>query len=878
MKEKYLRSILEKKQDWNLATTVFHENHIQVMLKENDSFAGSYPIYLAEEGVFEAYIESLKGIVVPLEPYIVSSSPSINYRIHLEELKKTGVPLNLDFIYEDQLTCYFAGGKTLFYFKILIVNTMLTSEQSEANSFVSEEALKEPLKYKENKKAQEQKDLDIDILPYQKTYSNKSAFTMNFHNHRKMGINVMVEWEEDSVFPKRTDLYLKDHWNSEFMIRQPVGEKLLNLLASKREPVFYNQVRVRNSDTNEILYECPIKISLYPRYIIDLELQDVKEYQKARIQINKDFIDLILEKSPRQSNKELMERIKACLNYNQEDMELRILLILLCYEAGTTLNRQSEAVVELERVLKYAQYYEKGPYFDSLRLLTELVKKDENSKNYRIESIYHATAGFIYVRYFAGKQEQYSLLRKMYQMGERSSFLFAQSVAVLNKIVIFPDMEDVFYVRSIQWALNHQALSKEWLYRLERYSYAFESHVTIQSRQVELLYERKPSKNLLKLLCVLIIRERRADHSCFNYVVTAMEEKIRIEQLDHYYLSVAEKWNEKINLYYFRLRNGFQEYNERVREYIYIQIIQEQAEFMLLYRKVKEEILSYLVEARGEQRYNKLFMLMYNDMEEYIPSLLNRKNLAFLPIYHYQSFYMDEARIICIKSMICDEVPEVVYEQFQKLSSKDQKELVDLVVPYLNRKILVDEYCATREVLIEIMTYYENHPEDIGILYILMKHYEKLPQEKAKELIEHGLHRHTILLPEDKVQRNYLEIFYMAKESDTIILHFRYPEEEEFRQSEMRHLSYGLFGCLIKLYYNEIMDFYIRVVRQNGVEEIVSSEQMRMLDVDFFGEDEVGIRISQMIYSLEIRDFDALRQLSLEQQQFERYTKSLNRL
>lgn len=868
MKEKYLRNILEKKQDWTKTTTVFNENHIQVMIKEKDSFVGNYPIYLAEDCVFEAYIESLKGIVVPIEPYLISSTPIIHYRIDVRSLESRSGTINHEFIYEDQLTCYYPGGKTVLYFKIQILNNRNRNQETSG----------EVIKKSESVTMQEHKDFFASLRPDARTYSNKSNIKVIVQNRRQQGRNILVEWSEDAVFPKKTDLYLKSDWESDFLVRLPVGEKLLGFLGAKKEPIFHNQLLIRDGDTKEPLFERKVCISLFPKYAVDLEIETSKEYVRARIQIMKDFVDLLLERTVHRSNKELMERMKACLNYNQEDIEMRMLLIILCFETGAMINRQREAVVELERIARFQQYYEKTKYYEGLRLLFELVDEKGKREEKTYETGYIGIAGFIFLRYFARRQERYRILKELYIQGERSCFLFAISVALLNKMTTIPEVNDGFYISCLQWALNHQVLSKEWLHRIERYAYALENHDTIQSFLVEKIYITRPTKSILKLLCHLIVKEERKDAICFRYLTEGLEEKIRNTLTDQHYFKLAEAWNQEIRFDLYRFRHTFLDLSPSVREYIYLQIVRRKAENMFLYRKVKEEILMYLVEAQGEQRYNKLFMYMFEELEPYMNRLMDSKNLSFLPIVHYIKLYPESTKILCLKAMICDELPEVVYTQYLSLNDKEKEEVKAMVIPYLSRKILIEEYNADPRVLEEIRRYYEEKRDEIGMLYLLMRYSESFLQGQVRLLLEHGHQLHTLLLPEEKKRKCYQEVFYLSKESDRIIIYYRYPEDTAYQQKEMLHLAYGLFGFLVKLYYGEVMDYYLLVVHENGVEEIVVSDQVRQTEVDLFAEDEVGIRISQMCYSLEIGDFEALRQLSQEQNRFDQYTKLLGRI
>jgi len=594
-KVEFLRKLIDKKDSWQLDMPVFKDTLQLIEITTGSSYQGAFRIYIEGDVLFECYVESLKGLVKPQNPYVVSKKPYIEYKINTTGLKN-------NFIYEDRLSIYYMGGRTSIDIKF-IVTTDKHEEiviQSTDSVMIQKKSIKPET---------------LSICTTKGTFHINESISIDILNETGRPRHLLFECDDEFITPKITEVYINNHWNQEWYIRKSMTDRLFGKLSFRNEP--FKEVTIRGFIDNEFKpsYTIRTSITIYEPYETNNTISDFKTLKETKLFIFRHYIDGLVNSSSRKEATNIMDLTKACLNFNQKDLELRLFFIWLLTEYG----HKKEAKEEMDQLTKYNDYYSTDRLSSMILLLERIIDKDINKSTTVFDSINeksHWLAILAKARFTSSRNGRYGYYKALYDHGVRGSFLFAEVTSLLNQLPIIPEINDELYIATLRWAFNKKGVSSSWLNKLERHYYQLEKNPFMKSSLAEQLYEHRKSKNFLRLLCQLCINEDRYDKKAFDTYKESLASKIYIQDLDNHYIYGSWQGKEDINLDLLKHFTEIQNLAIPIREYIYMSVVKKRVTYGLLYRRLYMEILSYV---KGTEVYSvEVIAIIASHIEDWI--------------------------------------------------------------------------------------------------------------------------------------------------------------------------------------------------------------------------------------------------------------------
>lgn len=624
-KEMYLKLLLENKKSWQVMQPVFEEQCVSIKLDSDRIYEGVLKINVDEGTFFECYVESLKDIVRLKSPWVTGINPQIEYQIDPTYLKET-------YPYEEEITLMYQGGYTSVRFLI---------EKNTANKVIQEKTYPDiiPEMTPYTIRTKEKSAPQIHNLLFEglkKTYHPKETIRLKIKSSVSAVTTVSLHMNSELVVPHRLELFVNDEWTQEWYVKQNGFEKLLSRWTGKAENETEVVLSVFADNWKNPIETYTLIITPFEPYITRFTVKSKKDY---RIQKS----DCILRMRSRcfeiNEDELLKEKFRACLNYDQNDLQLRLLYILFLMknESKKAAREEFQLLRKLISKMILSQFEEAVDGVSILlngskEELRSYVDGDVNSKHWIIP--------ILKIEALKSLRHDFTGFDRLYQKGIRSSFLFAEAVFYLNTMPVLPKESQTFYLTCLHWAINHDVLSKEWIAKIEKYYYVFEKETAVTFRLSLELYKRVQSLNLLRLVCANAMKEQIYTPQIIELYEEAFENGVYITKLENSYMQASYQLKRAPNLKWITYTTN---YEAPVLEFLFTTIIKSRLDFPAHYKRAYRDIVKYISELQvnSSEALHIIRLLFHEFLEEHrnvIIDLFKRDDLDSL----YNDFYGKE--------------------------------------------------------------------------------------------------------------------------------------------------------------------------------------------------------------------------------------------
>lgn len=588
----YLHSLIEKKKSWNLPMPMFKQQNIELRIHSSEIYHGTLQIKVEGGVFFECYVESLKGILCCEAFWIEGLNPAVRYTIDPSLLRE-------NYIYEDMLTFYYPGGISEISFAICVEsktkNELTLTDGRELTSFAHgiEVNKKQHTAVKQRLNPHNSlitlKEPLIKITGLKGTYHPSEVIQLTIDSKLPHMTQMTLQFDEEFVVPKRLDIFVKEKWTQEWFVKKKGFEHFLLKLMGKGEHKKKVILSVYIENQTEAYVEYELFITPYEKYESTIQIDNLYAYRLLRIHIFKQYIESLLN---RKMDKFLSDSIVACLNFNQNDLEMRLFYIWYLLETG----HKKDARVELQLLIKYTSKAQENGYKQTIDGLQKIIDNQhilelEQEEPLEVDSfwLYH----MVKIRMLKAYQVGYGYFEELVKRGDRSSFLIAECVVLLNRTPSIPKEDDSFYMLCLHWAINHQSISKEWLLKLDRYYYTLEKNCLFTSHLAIKIYLLQPTPNILKLVCFRCITEGLHTEQAYTYYLMALEQNLLIPNLEVDYIRCCYALGKTLKLDYV---TQIQKLDSELKEFVLLTLVNNRMHHGALYKRWYQEILRSITE------------------------------------------------------------------------------------------------------------------------------------------------------------------------------------------------------------------------------------------------------------------------------------------
>lgn len=646
-KETYLYSLIDMKDSHNTPLITFPREIVAVSTKQNLLFQDIVEVFL-EEGELCLFVESKKGIVEPIEP-LLANTTQISYRIDSTQLRT-------NYIYEDQLVCYYPGGQGTIHFTVLVHEEDISCEELNRNKALQGEnngikSIKKVVLDNNVKPLIKSQQPKVDIALIKKAFAPTETIIMTLTNRSNRPIRVVLECEDELVSPKMTEVFLNEVWSQEWFIRQSKMDKWLGKFSFKSDPFKRIPVKIFYEESLKPDKNIELILTSYEPYETIEIIQEEDIFIKKKTWIFHQYILRIIQGGSRREISELFECSKVCLNYDPSDVDLRLLYIWLLFEY----NHKREALQEYTNFSVYKDYYAKDKRAKLIELIGRMVEKEDIAEAFfePINTNTHWLEMLIKARQIHSRARRYEVYKELYNQGIRHSLMFAEVTSLLNETPIIPVSDDDLYYVTLKWAFNKMAVGKDWINKIDRHYYQLEKSQYMTSHLAQGIYNLRKTNNLLKLFVLLSIKEERYDLVCFEFYEEAIKQKIYISNIEDYYLKAAWKNKEVVNLELLKHFTKTMHLSVPVQAYLFSYVIRHQTENPMLFRRLKTDILNFIVNSLTiEEEVSECIYLLTEELVKNHLEVLNEivKESKIQQLYLYESGkrFIQDMIVLCI--------------------------------------------------------------------------------------------------------------------------------------------------------------------------------------------------------------------------------------
>ncbi len=576
-KNEFLLKLIRQKEHWIYPMPKFDSIRQVIQLDSQGIYVGVVTIQVEQDQPFECYLSTLKGLVVPLQTMISSTHPNIEYRIETKGLKE-------GYVYDDLLFCYYPGG----FHEIKITFQIL--EAGNNNSVEGIESEEIDFEHKRNsEEGNSNKGLERTHLPisyeYKPCYYFNDPVKIHFHNEFKEPIRILITCDDPLLTPMETEIFMKDEWIQEWFIRKNTFVKFIDNFLGKT-PFKDINLTVYVDGGSKASQHIKLSICELEPYVTSQVISNRLELRKVLLQVYKFYLNTLLYPQSKKDWEYHLELMKACLNFNQQHTNNRLFYIWLLLEFG----QRKEAKHEMDEMKRYEEYFLEHDDFHLISLMSAILQGDEKNldMNHFVPANWLQTMAI--ARYTSLASNQYDYYEDLFNNGVRKSFLFAEVAGFLNKHPMPPRVSDRMYMTVLRWALSKNILSSNWLAKCERYYYQLEKNISMNSQIARLLYEVKPSKSFLRLLVTMLMREEEKSEESYLFFEMALRQDIYIKDLDKHYIEAGYFNGRQVDLGLIKSLGSLEEMPLLVKDYLYIQIIENRTKYPIFYRRIYGKI------------------------------------------------------------------------------------------------------------------------------------------------------------------------------------------------------------------------------------------------------------------------------------------------
>lgn len=277
--------------------------------------------------------------------------------------------------------------------------------------------------------------------------------------------------------------------------------------------------------------------------------------------------------------------------------------------------------------------------------------------------------------YLNDEKARYEAVAEQFRYGCRSRIMYLEAYQVLKKNPFLMRHLGQYELRLLNFAAKEEVLTAEVIRQTSGLAAHYEG---FDQKLYEILaagYRLYPSSDLVKSICVLLMRGGKKDARYFPWYEKGVESGLRVTGLYEYYMETMENLDMQRMPQVIRMYFAYDtSLDYRRRAAIYRRIIENREEDPQTYRNYRADIEKFALDQLGSGRISEDLAVIYR-------AFLRRSMIT-------RSMAERLARILCTQEICCD-IPEacriVVHSGYlkeeQNVLLRDKKALVPVYDP-----------------------------------------------------------------------------------------------------------------------------------------------------------------------------------------------------
>lgn len=583
-------SLLANTYQLDLPMPVISVTELNLHVEKGSTYVGAIEIYNSAGGFLIGIVEVVEGKVQLQEDTIKGNRCEIVYTIDATRLSEG--------YHEDTLIITYNGGEILIPVQILIAGHI--------DAMTIKKWIPKPVQ------------LAVTFSFDQKSYHPDEVGVLTISNpfNRKVGIKLTNG--EGYLNFNESDFEVFDTKTIEFTFKVTKLDRLLGKVPLKTSPKIEFPFSAQIIKGHKTITQ---NLSTVLTELSKLDAQEKITNQDAFNILLKDLIQHYcsqqLANTKANSLEELLEKLSRAINFDRTNVKLRLFYCFLAIENGN----KNLALKEINNLDRFLLYYDKESQdvSDVLMLLLELCKGDgvqDLLNSFKLMSRENWLKILLKNRLLTNRSNSYEDYRNLYKLGEKNTFLYLETVLLLNHLPMVPIQEDHFYKSVLLWALRKGAIGVKWLKKLEASHQILLRYGNVNGFIAQRLYELEPNKSMLMLICSVYISEKRFDSEAYYLYHKAMSEKVSIIDLELAYIQGAYYCNEMLNLDYIKMFFNVDKLETTIKAYFYLNLFLQKDQHKSLYsyhsKKIEGFPLGYFKDLMVPRTYiQKLNYIQY---------------------------------------------------------------------------------------------------------------------------------------------------------------------------------------------------------------------------------------------------------------------------
>ncbi len=336
--------------------------------------------------------------------------------------------------------------------------------------------------------------------------------------------------------------------------------------------------------------------------------------------------------------KETKIRVEKLMDMDDKDLGYKLFWVQLLiteerYNEAQWMLSQVDAMMEEEFHPSLYCYY---------LYLTTLLNRDEeyiDEVASRVERIFTQNDGnwriawlllYLSEEYMKSPSKKWLILEEQFRLGSSSPVLYIEAWNLLASNPTLLMQLEGFELQVLSYAAKKELLTSEVI---EQVIYLAQKQRTYQERLFFVLrscYTVMPTEQVLAAICTLLIKGNRTDKEAFNWYAKGIDKELRITRLYEYYMSSVplneEQKIPKIVLMYFAFDSNLDSLHNA---FLYSYVYKNRGEYPELYESYKAQIERFMVFQILKEKNNRWLAYLYKNLitpvmvtEETAPGLI----------------------------------------------------------------------------------------------------------------------------------------------------------------------------------------------------------------------------------------------------------------
>lgn len=245
---------------------------------------------------------------------------------------------------------------------------------------------------------------------------------------------------------------------------------------------------------------------------------------------------------------------------------------------------------------------------------------------------------------FETAEEEMQFLEAQYKDGCRSPFLYLQACRLAEKDGALLRRFGGFTRQVMLFAKRHGILSEEMAFRATDLSENLREYSESVYELLEYVYQRYPSTQVVRAICLLIMKGNPGEERYFKWYELAVEKDLKITRLYEYYIETMSRNYRGMLPRMIRMYFGYNNtLSDTKKAFVYSNVIRNKDIDKVTYQSYKDTMEQFACDKLKEGRINEDFAVLYREF------CLNRKEevikRALGKVLFVQRLYCDDPKI-----------------------------------------------------------------------------------------------------------------------------------------------------------------------------------------------------------------------------------------